>query len=291
MIGQNIVRPWPEEVKATLASFKQGDLVKSPPFFYYANPRHALWQLSCDEENPEPGLVEVEEEDRPIYGLITSQTCDLNEQRPEPQQPWIKIAPVYNLEGVLDGGRVGQVTQHRIGHLVKLTGPALPSGLWVADLRVEFPVEKGWLVGREPIAGFGDEAGFFMLARRLARRSDRPALANSVSDGVVNHLRAKLNKMNRAKQTRLLDDIREFRLSITGDRLAPTTARLMVITHNVMSMDIKEWFDEWWQEATHECNVLGLVLMGNRYETMDSLSAAEYDSAILLDFDYLSPND
>jgi hypothetical protein len=280
-------------VLEAVSRFKQGDVVEAPPFFYCAAPRYGLWELSglADDPAAPQEVLELAPEDGPPYGLITTQTCDLYEQSPRPKQPWIKIAPVYDMGGALDKGQRKQVANHEIGHLVMLTGNNLPSGLWIADLRIEVPVEKGWLVGREPITAFETEDDYLRLARRLARRADRPALDNAVSICVVRSLREQLGKLGKAERASLTGEIRELRLAITGPRLTPSAARLIIIAHDTPSERVKEWFDEWWEAAREGCHAIGVTLLGNRYATMASLTAADYDTAVALDFDYLSPDD
>lgn len=293
MIDARILRPWPPEVLEAVSRFKQGDLVVAPPFFYCTAPRHGLWELSrlADDPDAPQEVLELDPEDGPPYGLITTQTCDVYEQSPRPKQPWIKIAPVYDLEAALDKGQRKQVANHEIGHLVILTASGLPPGLWIADLRIEVPVEKGWLVGRELIAAFDTEADYIRLARRLARRSDRPALDNAVSDCVVRALREWLKTTGKARREALLGEVREFRLAISGPRLAPTAAQLIVIAYDALSEPAETAFDEWCEAARPGCQAGGVALLGNRYATMASLTAADYDAAVALDFDYLSPDD
>ena len=50
-----------------------------------------------------------------------------------------------------------QLRQHGYKDFVYLTRQPQPDGFWVADLRISLPLEKGALVGKEPIDGFDDE--------------------------------------------------------------------------------------------------------------------------------------
>ena len=96
MIDQHIKRPWPREVLEALRLFKQGDLIDKPPFFYAALPPLEIFDAGglIDEE---PQVVELHPDDAPPYGIITTQTCDLDEQG-EPSQPWLQVSPVYEVE-------------------------------------------------------------------------------------------------------------------------------------------------------------------------------------------------
>lgn len=60
--------------------------------------------------------------------------------------------------------------------------PALEPGFWVADLRIELPVEKGWLAGQTPTKGFDNEDSQRGLGARLALSgAGQPLLRSSVS--------------------------------------------------------------------------------------------------------------
>ncbi len=292
MIDSGVEQPWPREVLDAVAQFKQGDLVESPPFFYVAVPRHGVWSLTKVEsdEPAEEELIELDPEQRPRFGLITTQTCDLKEQSPRPRQPWFTVVPVYQADSTRTNLR--QVEQHQIGHLVLLTATDLPEGSWIADLRIELPIEKSWLVGREPIEAFADEDGYLKLAHRLARRRDRPALANVISNRVVSQLRSSFAAMRKGERSALLEQVQELRLAVNNTRLTPTSARLIVITYIEPSpSEVTSWFNEWWDHAQAECADEGLELVHNSYTTLMKLTAADYRSSIPLDFEYLSPED
>jgi len=296
VIDEGNHQPWPREVIDAVARFKQGDLVERPPLFYFATPRYGVWdftRMQATDADQGGELFEVDPEDGPPFGLITTQTCDLTEQSPRPRQPWIKVAPVYEASGALpDEGRRNQARQHQIGHLVVLTNQTLPSGLWVADLRIEAPIEKSWLIGRDPVTGFETEAQYLKLAERLAGRSNRPALDNTVSNLVVRSLRAGFDKLSRLKKADIIGELQEVRLETNDPRMAITSARLMVITYDDPTPEaIRLWFDLWWDTAQEECRSAGIALIANHYTTLAKLSAADYVPAIPLDFDYLSPDD
>jgi len=293
MIDAANTRPWPEEIRLTVTRFKQGDLVERPPFFFAANPRYGVWDLSrvALDQGFDGPLLEMDPADGPPYGIITTQTCDLDEQAFNPKQPWLQVSPVYAFDSLGVDQRL-QVEQQRIQHLVRVTAPLLPpDSFWIADLRIELPLEKSWLVGRAPIEGFISEQEYLQFAHRLARRRLRPALANVLSQHIVGTLRRHIDKTSRGRRRTLVAHIYGLRLQITGARLAPTAARLVVITHEVPSEDLIAWLDEWWDTANEQAARDGLSLLGNRYTSLDKLTAREYITAIELDFAYLSPDE
>ena len=73
--------------------------MERPPFFYAADVAHPVWDLTARAADPEGGeeLLEIHENDRPQYGIITTQSCDLAEDRVNnPKKPWFQVAPLIN---------------------------------------------------------------------------------------------------------------------------------------------------------------------------------------------------
>lgn len=292
MIDPRINSPWPEEVLRAIRQFRQGHLVDRPPFMYVGSRDHRLWRSELpaqgDDEATDEFWFDLEFEDRPPYGLITTQTCDVFEDRPTQRQPWIAVAPVYDAAPILDQGQRGHLDRGRIGHLVRLTSPALPDGVWVCDLRIEVPVEKGWLVGREPIEAFAAEGEYQQLALRLAHRKDRPAVATAVLDTVVRPLRSWLEGRGR----RWTASIDSSWLEVSGTPFEPTAARLLVLGDSAaVPAEAQAELNDWWAEAASNASGRGLGLLPNHYATLDELSARRYAESVRLDFDYLSPED
>ncbi len=179
MIGGGLLAEWPASVLEATRGFRQGHLVESPPFLYVASASHAVWELTSvawDAELDEE-VLELDARDRPPYGLITTQTCDVNEVKPK--HPWVHVAPV---EPLGDGDLAEMAKKHRVPYLVPLAPPSL-EGDWVVDLRLEVPIEKSWLVGRDPIESYDTEAEYEVLAQRLGAKRERPALADPLIEG------------------------------------------------------------------------------------------------------------
>jgi hypothetical protein len=85
VIDDNLL-PWPAEVDQSLASFRCGMVIGKPPFAYHALGRYALWSASTQSDEPdELVLIELADEDRPPYGIITTETCDLLRRRSRPK--------------------------------------------------------------------------------------------------------------------------------------------------------------------------------------------------------------
>jgi hypothetical protein len=153
------------------------------------------------------------------------------------------------------------------------------------------PLEKSWLVGHDPIDGFADEADYLRLAARLAGRRLRPALDNVMSEQVVGILRQAFSRLSSARKSQLLGQVEQLRLFVTGDRLSPQAAQLVVITAGDPAPPLRQWFDAWWGSVQQSTEAAGVALVANRYATLDELTAREYEHSVALDFSYLSPDE
>ncbi|MCY7418935.1 MAG: hypothetical protein LH650_10650 [Chloroflexi bacterium] len=271
-----------EVVEATKL-FRQGHLVERPPLVYVASPRHAVWRLTREtgDGTSHEDIFELEEADRAPFGLITTQTCDINEKGPN--HPWVQIALVYAMAE--DQPKADMARRSGVSYLVALEPPSL-EGLWVVDLRYEVPIEKGWLVGREPIESFTSEAAYALLAERLADKRDRPAAADSLIDGVYGPLRAWLAK-GPGKKAR--DTVAEIRIRIVvGTRLYPTALNLVLIRNDKWTPSDEAVWGKYWDDARHIASTSGLELLSNEYKTYNSISAREYLDAMPVNLRYLS---
>lgn len=214
MIDNLLPSQWPEDVLEAARRFRQGFVVEKPPFFYARSDAYPIWELSMADEPEAQGeeIVDVDPADRPPWGLITTQTCDLYEEGGRPKQPWFSVAPVYDYRPQLREGQLAQLRRGQMSHLVLLTAAWLPAGAWVADLRIEVPLEKGWLVGRTPLGGFASADEYNTLSIRLATRRGRPALSTAITEHIVKPLRAWL----RGAGARHRDEIDSLRLLVPG---------------------------------------------------------------------------
>lgn len=280
MIEEGLDQPWPEEVRAAVRPFLQGHLIEKPPLFFAADLRHPVWQTtrlvadSVPEHERGDDFVDVLAEQRPPYGIITTQSCDLAEERPNPRQPWLAVAPVYQAAGsaILDRD-----------YIYVLAPPTVDAGPWVADLRIELPLEKSLLVGRTPIDAFPDESDYIQFARFLARRRGRPALASVVHEilsGVTRRLKDENNDQRRlARAAR--GNIYKLKLAIEdGTFLAPVAAKLYVVTDGDPTDETREWFDLWWNTARLVADEHGLQLLPTGWMNAEAVDARLYDELI-----------
>lgn len=276
MIDRHQRRPWPDNVIESLGRFKQGDLIENPVFFYGVSPGSRIWGPDDDEEE-EPddqgdGRSQVEEwhrDDSPRFGIITTQTCDILEQG-EPAQPWFQVSPVYALEEYDDPGEQERFLSK--AYIVELSGPDLPEGRWVADLRLELPLEKTVLVERKPFPGFATEDEANEFGRRLGVRRARPALADELVKNVT-RLIGRRKRNNKPRAAQVWAELYKLGLQIEeGSRTKPTAVRLHVICVQEPSDLVKEWFAAWEDQARERAEEVGITLHSTRHHdarTMD----------------------
>lgn len=282
MIDEGIEEQWPEAVREALARFQLGHLIERPPLLFARDPAHPLWRHDLSQDPDRAPIVAVPESAGPPYGIITTQTCDLNEQRRYPVQPWFSMSPVYRVGEEANDDRAIRGRQY-----LHIVGPPSP-GLWVADLRLEVPLEKSVLVGREPIEAFSSEDERVAFANRLGRRRDRAALGNVINDVIDRKLRDQINN-NPTRARRVFESVLALGLSIEqGDRLEPIAVQVHVITTGgdipeqsqgaaeeaggvpetaERLVELKEWFDRWWDKARQrgEQHDPHLQMLANRY--------------------------
>jgi hypothetical protein len=281
---------WPEAARDATAGLRQGILVATPPFTYAASaehPIHAVTRAWAASPRAESGVVNVvSPEGRPPYGLIVTQTCDLVEEG-RPKRPWVQIAPVYTL--FANSGDRSRIEQGRgFDYLVPITALTPPDGaLWVADLRLLVPAEKGWLVGRETLSAFNEEAEYDRLAQQLSRRFARTAYATVVGDHVLRPAHELLSDVIERYEGE--DPIVEVGLALGRSRLEPVNAQLVFMLDGELSPELRAQIIERWQPLAEVARADGLELLAPRFVTLDELTAREYRALDILDAASLSP--
>lgn len=239
---------WPSEVLTAAASFTAGDVVEGPPFFYFANPNYAVWAATHNyvEDSAGPEVI-LANHVAPAYGVITTQTCDLGEiDFDPPTRPWISIAPAYNMINL--PGSTRALIKKGKGPLHLLHLPNLgenTTDLWVADLRIEFPVEKSWLVGRTPIAGFPSERDQRAVVRRLEQIRCRPSWAEAVVEVVQRVLMTELKSLKASDKSRY--DAVVAQIEEIGGRsnsmLNPSFIQLAAFCHEQPTDAVRDWWE------------------------------------------------
>jgi hypothetical protein len=122
-----IAPEWPEKVIDALGDLRQGDVIPWPvDTAYVTTDHHVVYGESTGEAAPTGAQFAVALEPAPNLAVITTQTCDVDEQGLPRRKPWIQYAPLFRTS---DAARRGLNTW-------PLDGPELPDGEWYADLRI-----------------------------------------------------------------------------------------------------------------------------------------------------------
>lgn len=284
MIDRYLRHSWPADVLEALGRFKQGDLIERPPFFYGVTPGMRLWSPDDEDDDPEgqensSQVEELHPEDSPAFGIVTTQTCDIVEQA-TPTRPWLQVSPVYRLDEIDPKDRQRFLSKASI---VELTGPDLPQGRWVADLRLEMPLEKTVLVGRETIAGFATEEEAEGFGGLLGRRRARAALADELVESVI-RLIGKRKRNNQKLTAAVWNELYKLGLQIEqGSRMKPVAVRLHVISMEEPNERVKSWFQAWEDQAREEAAAVDITLHTTRHHDSRSMDIKLADRLIDLE--------
>lgn len=288
---------WPPGLLDHLRLFAQGDVLERPPFLYHADLRYPIWRRSTDYvqagfEDPDEAVL-ANQDTSPPFGIITTQTCDVSEEDVEqPCKPWVQLAPVFDGAETINSGFRNLLRKGRgPSHLFHI--PRMPvDGFWVADLRIEIAVEKGWLLDRKPIKALPDAASRSRFSQAVGRLRTRPAFSGGFVEAVQRPLVERLRDEKRTNGNLfdLLDnEVAEARVQL-DDPLAPRVAQVVLISDSGISQETRTWFDEWWDEAVHSAAAAGIDLLAVDYRDYEEMTAAEYRTLYELPLDRVSPD-
>ena len=265
-------RPWTPEISQELDAWRQGHNFEGaiPLAIRDDSDVEAFWSPADVVAQVGSHRVLAEDPAQIRRVLVISQGCDIIKSN----FPCVTVVPVYDAAEVLPASQLGNIRAGRVWHLVHLTAtPWSGTGTWVADLRLEFSLDKSALVGKIPIDSFEDEIGYAKLAERLALVRSRPAVPESCLQHVVKPLQLELEA--RAKRrTDVLGGVRELRVQ-SNDHANPSAVTLFVVTDETQSVDREEWFVIVQAVREHsESN--GLTLIGPEFASLWDMTAADY---------------
>jgi hypothetical protein len=276
VIDEGLPDIWLAAVVEAAKKFQQGDLIETPPFAYAASFEHSIWDVTERARNEgATGVDHLVVDDLFPYGIITSQTCDVAEDRPDPVHPWFQISPVYECL------TTARVLNTEYGYGLKAF-PAVNGKRWVADLRLECSLEKGLLVGREPIDPFnGNEQERIRFGEEVGKRRARAALADSIHEFIGKTLHEHRDGNGRADRSAVKSSLYGLRLEIArGERLDPREVKLHVITVGEPSEVTVQWFGAWWSEAERAAGEHGVALQPNEFHDCTKADLRRIDGLI-----------
>ena len=274
---------WPAGCLEALAAWEQGDVVANPHLFYFADPRFPIWEASrryqADSEGPE--IVQAPDSHQPPYGLVTSQTCDIAEaDSARPLRPWVQIAPIFVemdkgwRKKLLKGG----------GPRYWLHVPDLPgSDVFVADLRIEMPVEKGWLAQQERIEGFPSEEAKSVVGRRTSMLRGRPAFSTDFNKTILDPLLAAIEDDGEEddRPDDFLDELVEVAV-LVDSTLQPTSVQVVFITESDIGPGVEDWLQGWRDGRVEEADSAGISLLALDIRKLAEIPASEYRRMIVV---------
>jgi hypothetical protein len=262
-----------------LREWEQGDAVAAPPIMYFADPRRPVWisthAYTADSDGPE--VVVADEVHTPHYGLVVTQTCDIAEEdSPLPRRPWVQIAPVFRIsqKGFRKRLLQGKGAQYWI-HL-PLLGEA--DEVYAADLRIEIPVEKGWLASQERIVVFPDELSKRSVGPRVAALRSRPAFSREFNSLVHTPLRDALEAIRDDDdpfEQVFLEQLLEVNVRVDS-YLNPRLVQIVAITTDPPHADLVAWFEQWVDDHRPVASEHGMTLLAVDVSSILSLSVPEY---------------
>jgi len=292
---------WPHGVLGALRAFRQGDLVIEPPIAYLADPQAPVWaesarfaaEVAASGDPPEPEIIRFPDGLIPPYGMITTQTCDLVEEDANPPKwPWVQLVPVWDMDAVLDSGQKRLLGAGR-GRRSLLHVPALAAGFYVADLRISFPVEKGWLARQARIIGFGDEEARQRVGDRLALLSGRPAFAGKFVSSIQNPLTEALRELKRTDREAFdsLDELVPEVGVLMDSRLNPSDVQVIVLSTAPLNPIQIQWWNMWWDSCRERARAVGITLQALDFAVLDeNYTAAAYRRLTHLPLPNVSPD-
>lgn len=227
-IDIHLADPWPKAHYESLRGLRQGFIVHSPPFAYARGEGDHFWSPPEEAIDTLESAVALKAGFEPKYGVITTQTCDIVDHAQK--RPWIQVCPVFRLENP------EVKTIERGWHKSFWHVPGVPDeGYWVADLRVEIPVEKNWIAARaaDLVDGFPDHESRRNFANALARKVARPAIPDDVIDRLAKPLVEAIRALKKSDK-QLYDEIQRyvdhFCLYLEPNDISPSKVTLVAIT-------------------------------------------------------------
>ncbi|WP_292975551.1 hypothetical protein [Mycobacterium sp.] len=269
---------WPPGFYEHLDAYRQGHVIDEVPTFFLASDTY-LWSGRRQTLVAETPSI-VGEEGYPLRrAMILTQSCDLMKGN----NPWITVAPVYDAFDRLPIGQHGQVKGAQIGHYIHVTADWAADRLWVADLRLEIPVEKTLLMTRHPAEAFPDEAGYAQLALRLGARRQRLAAPQSCIDLVVTPLFASMRALPDGGVA-LNSGVREIRVD-WNDPNTPTVVTVFVVATDEAA---RQKIDgEGWAALVlglyGRAQSGGITIVGPEITSMTDMCAADYIQSSLIE--------
>ncbi len=175
---------WPDGFYEKLDSLRQGHIIDGIPLFFLESAEFELWQPPREKLSGPPVAISGPADHPTFSGMVLTQACDLMKRN----NPWITVAPVYPARGRIVDGLHPSIRMGLYSYFVPLSAEWCENDLWVADLRLELPVEKSYLANATEKPAFSTDLQYELLGEALAARRNRPPVPQNCVDYVSNPL-------------------------------------------------------------------------------------------------------
>lgn len=270
---------WPDGLENRLDTYRQGHVIDDVPPFFLEAENVRLWRPARQRLSSRTPAIVGEDGCAPRSAMLLTQACDLMKRG----NAWITVAPVYDAAERLQTAQHAQARTGQLGHLVHITADWAVSGLWVADLRLEMPLEKTALMERLPREAFADEVGYADLAVTLGARRQRPAAPQTCIDLVSEPLYEALRAMPDGG-AEMSAGVREIRFQ-WNDPTYPTVVSVFVVAVNETSRTSINY--EGWTKLLsglyQRASAHGLTIVGPEITSLDDMSATDYLTSALIE--------
>lgn len=254
MLHRNTLKFSPEVIAAS-KRFRQGDILHGALFTYSARFDHGITELTRQlGSDATLGGVRAEM----AVAIVTSQTCDLQEDKRIVIRPFLTVARVFDAATEFDRSYLGHIRRYRVGDIIPLTASTFQreEELWVADLRWEVSLERSALLDKQPSPAFADEERYLDFSRRVAAIRARVAIADNVARRVLEPL--ELVFKSGAIDPDTVDEVRIRCTPSTVD--ARTVEVHLLITDDADLNATKTSLDAWYAETVQNLgNIVTLV--------------------------------
>jgi hypothetical protein len=271
---------WPDGILEALLPWEQGDLVQSVPIFYFADSGSPIWNETAAYTSTSLGPEVILASDNAPYGMVTTQTCDIaEEESTRPMRPWVQLAPVYKIS---DKGWAKKLQQGG-GPRYWLWVPGIPEdGVWTADLRIEIPVEKGWLAGQPRIEGFPSEETRQAVPRRLEYLRGRPAFSREFNAAVYVPLIRLLDEASGEESTDGIAGLLAEVAVQVDSYLHPNDVQLIFLSDDPLPGGVRERLRQWKDAVGDTAREAGITIHALEFGELSAVSLARYRRMVTL---------
>ena len=271
---------WTPALYDRLNSLKQGSIIEEINFAFLPDVEHPLWLggREITEENSQGKKLAFVSESEITKGMLITQACDLVKN----DNPWATIIPVYDLTNRLTANQLRNHSTNPKHHFQKLSAEWTTSGNWVADFRLEFPIEKTLLLEMNISEAFAHERDYAVLAEKLADRRRRPAIEKDVIDYFIEPFFTKLDGRLLEIDPAALAAIDHFRIQQKMNDDGSFTVNVYVLSKSPLREDSKSILDSIVNDMRMDCESHSIEIIGLDAMTWQEMTAEEYSTSVLM---------